>query len=56
MDLTKDLFSGPKVLEKKKSKINGEIKVVKTLGLGTYIQVNGLTQSGGVVIMFGKQY
>ena len=54
MDLPKDLFSGPKVLEKKKSKINGEIKVIKTLGLGTYIQVNGLTQSGGVVINVWK--
>jgi len=50
MDITGNLFSGPKVLEEKKSKINGEIKVVKMLGIGTYIQVEGLTQSGGVVI------
>lgn len=38
-----------KVLEIKKSKYNGEIKVVKSLGYGTYFQVNGLTQSGGIV-------
>jgi spermidine synthase len=38
-----------KVLEKKKSKINGEITVVKTLGLGICIRVDGLTQSGGIV-------
>jgi len=49
MNLNTDLFPGPKVLEERKSKINGEIKVVKMLGLGTYIQVEGLTQSGGVV-------
>jgi spermidine synthase len=44
-----DLFSGPKVLEERESKINGKISVVKTLGLGTYIQVEGLTQSGSVI-------
>lgn len=38
-----------KVLDIKKSKYNGEIKVIKSLGYGTYFQVNGLTQSGGIV-------
>ncbi len=37
------------VLAEKESPVNGRIKVVKSLGFGTYIQVNGLTQSGGVV-------
>lgn len=37
------------MLEEKESKINGKIQVVKSLGFGTYIQVDGLTQSGGVV-------
>ena len=36
-------------MEERKSSINGKIRVLKTLGLGTYIQVEGLTQSGGVV-------
>lgn len=40
---------GTKVLEVGKSKFNKNIKVIKSLGFGTYIQVNGLTQSGGVV-------
>ncbi len=40
---------GTKILEERKSKYNGDIKVVKSLGYGTYIQVEGLTQSGGVV-------
>ena len=40
---------GTKVLEEIKSKINGDLKVVKTFGLGTYIQAEGLTQSGGIV-------
>ena len=38
-----------KVLEERMSPINGKIKVVRTLGLGTYIQVEGLTQSGGII-------
>lgn len=38
-----------KVLEERDSKYNGHLKVVKTFGMGTYIQVNGLTQSGGIV-------
>lgn len=40
---------GTKILEEKTSKYNKNIKVVKTWGMGTYIQVNGLTQSGGIV-------
>lgn len=36
-------------MEERKSKFNGNIKVVRSLGYGTYIQVNNLTQSGGVV-------
>lgn len=36
-------------MEEIDSPINGRIKVVKSLGLGTYIQVDNLTQSGGVV-------
>lgn len=38
-----------KILEKRKSKYNGVITIVKSLGTGTCLQVNGLTQSGGVV-------
>lgn len=40
---------GTKVLEERKSKFNGNVRVVKTFGTGTYIQANGLTQSGGIV-------
>lgn len=40
---------GTKILEETTLKYNGHIRVVRTLGLGTYIQVEGLTQSGGVV-------
>lgn len=36
-------------MEARTSKFNKNIKVIKSLGFGTYIQVNGLTQSGGVV-------
>jgi len=42
-------------LEERRSKYNGDIKVVKTLGMGTYIQANGLTQSGGVIEIIWKQ-
>lgn len=41
---------GTKILEERKSKFNGTIRVVKTWGLGTYIQVEGITQSGGIVV------
>jgi spermidine synthase len=40
---------GTKILETRKSKYNGVLRVVKTWGIGTYIQAEGLTQSGGIV-------
>jgi len=40
---------GTKILEERKSKFNGDLRVVKTWGMGTYIQAGGLTQSGGIV-------
>jgi spermidine synthase len=40
---------GTKILEERKSKYNGILRVVKSWGLGTYIQSDGLTQSGGIV-------
>jgi len=40
---------GTKVLEERSSKYNGHLKVVRTFGMGTYIQSDGLTQSGGIV-------
>ena len=46
---------GTKHLDQKKSKYNGKLTVVKTLGIGTYIQSDGLTQSGGIVEAFWKQ-
>lgn len=42
MFLTKILWEGD-------SEFNKNIKVFKSFGLGTYIQANGLTQSGGIV-------
>lgn len=41
---------GTKVAEVRTSKFNGEIQVIKSIAFGTYLQVGGLTQSGGVVI------
>ena len=46
---------GTKILEERKSKFNGDIKVLRSLGCGTYIQVNNLTQSGGVVEAIWKE-
>lgn len=46
---------GTKILEEKESKYNGHIRVARSLGLGTYIQANGLTQSGGIVETFWRQ-
>jgi len=40
---------GTKILEETGSKYNGNLKVVRTWGMGTYIQADGLTQSGGIV-------
>ena len=42
-------FTLTKILEERESPINGKISVIKSLALGTYIQVENLTQSGGVV-------
>lgn len=44
-----NIFTGLKTLEEKESKFNGKVSVIKSIAWGTYIQVNGLTQSGGVV-------
>jgi len=43
------MMIGTKILESRKSKFNDELRVLKTLGMGTYIQSDGLTQSGGIV-------
>src|SRR3989344_4139512 len=40
---------GTTILEERESPYNGHLKVVRTWGMGTYIQSNGLTQSGGIV-------
>jgi len=40
---------GTKILEERKSKFNGNLRVVRSFALGTYIQADGLTQSGGIV-------
>lgn len=40
---------GTTILEERESKYNGHLKVIKTFGMGTYIQAGGLTQSGGIV-------
>lgn len=46
---------GTKILETRKSKYNGSLRVVNTWGMGTYIQADGLTQSGGIVETIWKQ-
>jgi len=46
---------GTKILEEKKSKYNGTLRVTRTLGMGTYIQADGLTQSGGIVEIIWRQ-
>lgn len=46
---------GTRILEERKSKFNRSIKVVRSLGFGTYIQVNNLTQSGGIVEEFWNE-
>jgi len=43
-----------KVLETGHSPFNGEVKVVRSLAWGTYIQAGGITQSGGVVEQIWK--
>lgn len=44
-----------KILEERKSEFNKNVKVVRSLGYGTYIQVSGLTQSGGIVESIWKE-
>lgn len=46
---------GTKNIDEKKSKHNGILKVIKSWGMGTYIQAEGLTQSGGIVETIWKQ-
>ena len=46
---------GTKIVEEVNSPINGDIRVVRSLGFGTYIQVNNLTQSGGIIEAFWKE-
>ena len=43
------ILPGVQILEELESPINGRVRVVRSLGLGTYIQAENLTQSGGVV-------
>jgi spermidine synthase len=38
-----------KVLEQFTSEFNGEVKVVRNLAFGTYLQAENLTQSGGII-------
>lgn len=40
---------GTKILEERKSKYNGNVRVLRSFGMGVYIQSDGLTQSGGIV-------
>lgn len=40
---------GTAILEERESKYNGHLRVARSLGFGTYIQADGLTQSGGIV-------
>ncbi len=41
-------------MEERESKCNGHLKVLRSLGFGTYIQAEGLTQSGGIVNVIWK--
>lgn len=47
--MLKNLLLGTKILAERKSKFNGEIKIIRNLAFGTYLQAGGITQSGGVV-------
>lgn len=46
---------GIKLLEDASSKLNGKISVYSSWAFGKYLQVGGLTQSGGVVSSIWKQ-
>ena len=50
-----DLLSGTKVLEETTSKYNKKITVIRDFTWGTYIKVNGLTQSGGILSNIWKE-
>src|SRR5690348_2823074 len=43
------------ILEEASSIYNKNIKVLRTLAFGTYIQVDGLTQSGGILNSIWKE-
>ena len=45
-----DFLAGLKVVEDVESPINGKVSVIKSLAFGTYLQVSGLTQSGGIIV------
>ncbi|OGM26568.1 hypothetical protein A3D00_03590 [Candidatus Woesebacteria bacterium RIFCSPHIGHO2_02_FULL_38_9] len=44
-----DFLSGIQILQEVESPINGKITVVKDLAWGTHFQVDGVTQSGGIL-------
>jgi spermidine synthase len=44
-----DLLFGANTIDEKDSPINGRIAVMNSIGLGTYIRVGGLTQSGRII-------
>ncbi|MBI2103535.1 fused MFS/spermidine synthase [Candidatus Woesebacteria bacterium] len=48
MNKLQQVLSGQKILEEVDSPINGHLVVKRDLAWGTYIQANGVTQSGGV--------
>ena len=50
-----DFLTGTKILEEVESPINGKISVVKSLAFGIYVQVDGLTQSGGIIYQIWKK-
>ena len=50
-----DFLTGTRVLEVAESPINGKIEVIQSLVFGKHIRVEGLTQSGGVIIDVWKK-
>lgn len=50
-----DFLSGTHILEEVESPVNGKITVIRSLVFGTYIQVGGLTQSGGILYNVWKK-
>jgi spermidine synthase len=49
MGKLEDFLSGTKVLEEAQSPVNGRVTVIRSMAWGTYIQVDNLTQSGGIL-------